>query len=86
MARIVIHARALHELKRSPAVVALLQEKVDRITAAANEPGTDTGDGFAGGVDVNPSGARGYIVTKNQHGMFAEAKDRRLTRAIDAGR
>lgn len=84
--RVKLNSAGIAKIKKSPEVVAALQAIVDKITDAANAPGIASGEGFVGGVDVNPKGARGYVVTKNQHGMHAEALDRRLTRALDAGR
>lgn len=81
-----ISAAAIEKIKKSPAMVALLQDITDAITEAANAPGMATGEAFVGGVNQTSKTARGYVVTKNQHGMHAEALDRRLTRALEAGR
>ena len=83
--RVEVHEAELGKLKRSPEMVSLLRRITDAIAAGTGPtmvPGTD----MVAGVDRNPSGARGYVFTATAHAMRGEAKDRRLTRALEAGR
>lgn len=70
------------EFMRTPPVEALIREGVEKVEAAA-------GEGFE--AEVEPRSGRrrtprGSVRTVNDTGRKAEAEDRALTRAIDAGR
>lgn len=83
-ARVVIKYQNFVQLRNSPQVVADLAARAAMVAAAA-------GDGFeARPVERNMSGAKGRarvaVVTASFPAMYHEAKDRTLTRALDAGR
>jgi tRNA A37 threonylcarbamoyltransferase TsaD len=67
------------KLLKSEAVQANLKERADRIAAAA-------GPGMEASVKAGPNRARASVFTATPEAMLAEAIERRLTRAIDAGR
>jgi len=74
--------KGYREFQRTPEVEALIREAVERISAEA-------GDGFE--AEVEPRSGRrrtprGSVRTVDQRGRKAEAENRALTRAIDAGR
>lgn len=77
--RFVPDRRAVVQLLRSPQLAALLERKANAIAAAA-------GEGMA--VDAQRGGrrARASVRTHTRRAMRGEAKDRRLTRALTAGR
>lgn len=70
------------QFMRTPEVEALIRDGVERIAA-------DAGEGFEADVE-SLSGKRGTprgsVRTVTEAGRKAEAEDRALTRAIDAGR
>lgn len=75
-----LNAQALREIRNSPEVVAELEARAQRIAAAAGD-----------GMEVKPTEtgknrARVAVVTATPSAMYREAKDRALTRALDAGR
>lgn len=83
--RVVMNTAGVRALLRSPGIAADLKARADRIAAATGptmEPGVD----MIASVEVGPSRARASVVTATPHAMNGEAKDRRLTRAVDAGR
>jgi hypothetical protein len=59
-----------------------LERRARAIAAAAG--GSEAG--FEVGTNVGPNRARASVVTTTAEAMRAEAEDRTLTRAIDAGR
>lgn len=77
--RIVLNREAVREILQSSAVHADLVERATAIARAAG-PGmeVDSGD--------TPQRARASVRTATHAAVVAEAKDRALTRAIDAGR
>lgn len=74
--------RAFDAIRRSPEVVADLERRARAIRAAA---GGDDAD-FEVETFIGRSRARVTIRTANRAGMLAEARDRALTRAMEAGR
>lgn len=83
--RIVVNDAGVRALLTSPEVVAMLHKIGDKI-AAATGPTMVPGVDMIAGVDMGPKRARGYVVTATNRAKHGEAKDRRLTRAVDAGR
>lgn len=67
------------QLRRSPAVLADLTRRARRIAAAAG-PGMETD------ADLGVNRARAAVWTASAQAIRAEATNRALTRAIDAGR
>ena len=63
-------------------VQADLKRRAEAIAAAAGGPEA----GFEVGTNVGPNRARASVVTTTIEAMRAEAEDRTLTRALDAGR
>jgi hypothetical protein len=79
MARIVLNRSAVRDLLRSQAIQADIGARARRIAAAA-------GDGFEVDEGVGRNRARASVRTVSHEGRYAEATQRALTRAIDAGR
>lgn len=77
--RIVLKRRGMRGLLRSVEVEADLLRRAERIAAAA-------GPGHEVESDVGPNRARAMVRTESIDAMRAEATDRTLTRAVDAGR
>lgn len=77
--RIVINDHGIQELLKSAAIKADLEERAKKIAEAA-------GPGNVAGVDEGRTRARGYVVTATPQAQEAEATNRSLTRAIEAGR
>lgn len=77
--RIELNRDGIRELLKSNEVRADLQARAERIAAAA-------GPGFIADSTVGPNRARASAGTSDMDSMLAEAHDRALTRAIDAGR
>lgn len=77
--RIQVNPAGAGEVLRSAAVVADVQRRADAIAAAA-------GDGIEVVVTRNRDRAVVFVRTKTSAAMKAEAVDRSLTRAINAGR
>ena len=77
--RIEMNAKAIRKLLRSPEVRADLERRARNIANAA-------GKGFAADSIVTSKRARAMVYTSSYEGMRAEAEQRALTRAIDAGR
>jgi tRNA A37 threonylcarbamoyltransferase TsaD len=67
------------KLLNSAAVQADLKRRADRIAAAA-------GPGMVASVQPGRNRARASVITATQRAREAEARDRALTRALDAGR
>lgn len=77
--KIVLNRKGVRELLRSNEVLGDLERRALAIAAAA-------GPGFEADSDVGRNRARASVLTETREAMEAEAKDRALTRAIDAGR
>lgn len=77
--RIEVHGDAVEELLRSPEVAADLKRRADAIAAAA-------GPGHEVTVQIGRNRARASVRTETWEAKYAEAVDRTLLRAIDAGR
>lgn len=79
--RLEIHNEGFAEVRKSPAIQAQLHAMGERIASAA---------GGGGDFEVIDSPgrdrARVVVVTATAEGKRAEAEDRALTRALDAGR
>ena len=82
--RIKLYNKGMVELRNSPGVVAELERRASAIAASAGE-GVATRPAE---TDFSfPSGrARVAVVTETFDAMYAEATNRTLTRALDAGR
>lgn len=76
--KVVVNRQGVSELLKVT-VAPLLKEIADDIDAAA-------GPGFEVNTEVGPNRARAEVRTATLEARLAEAKDRALTRAIDAGR
>jgi len=77
--RIEVNSAGIQSILKSDEVQELLRTKADRIAAAA-------GDGFEASSRVGKTRARASVITVTRAARLAEATDRALTRAIDAGR
>ena len=78
--RLEINSEGIQAVLKSPEVQELLRSKAERIAAAAG------GDGFEVDARVGATRARASVVTASKAARKAEAEDRALTKAIDAGR
>lgn len=74
-----LNRKAVRELLRSPAVRAELERRAQAIANAA-------GEGMETDSETGATRARAVVFTASVDAMMAEAKQRALTRAIDAGR
>jgi hypothetical protein len=81
MARLQMKLRSdnVGKLLKSKEVQADLKARADRIASLA-------GEGMEASVRVGRTRARASVITATAKARLAEATDRRLTRAIDAGR
>lgn len=77
--RVDVNDAGIQALLKSPEVRALLKAKADRIAAAA-------GGGMEASSWTGRTRARASVITATSGARRAEAKDRALTRALDAGR
>jgi hypothetical protein len=79
LTRLVVHSGGVRRLLNEPGVVADLQRRGRAIAAVAGEGNR---------VDTEPTGtrARVEVVTATTEARVREAKERSLTRAVDAGR
>lgn len=77
--RIEINSAGIQALLKSEEVQSLLEEKARRIAAAA-------GDGMEVSSRIGATRARASVITATKAARKAEAVDRALTSAIDAGR
>lgn len=77
--RIVLNRRNIRDLLRSESVRADLERRAENIARAA-------GPGHKVDSQVGRNRARAAVITTSAEAMAAEARDRNLTRAIDAGR
>lgn len=78
MARWKWNMRGFEDLRRLPAVDALLEREVSRVMESA---GGAPGD-YAGGVERGKTRSRGYVVTSSAEAMRREAKTHSLLRAL----
>ena len=78
-AKVKVDSGAVRRLLQSPEVRADLERRAHAIAAAA-------GPGMEVDSEVGPTRARASVRTATRDAVLAEAKDRALTRAIDAGR
>lgn len=74
-----MNGAGIKEILQSGAVQAELRARADRIAAAA-------GQGMEASLRVGRTRARASVITGSREAMLAEATDRSLTRALDAGR
>lgn len=74
-----LNRAGIEELLRSSGVAGDLEARAERIAAAA-------GEGFDHEVEIGPSRARAAVWTATRAARRAEASDRALTSAVDAGR
>ncbi len=79
MVRVEVNRQALRALLRSREVQADLDRRARAIASAA-------GEGMVAVSSPGRNRARSVVVTSTIEAMRAEAVERRLTRAIDAGR
>lgn len=77
--RVEVNSAGIQALLKSPEVEDLLLAKAQRIAAAA-------GDGMEASSRVGKTRARASVITATRAARKAEATDRALTSAIDAGR
>jgi hypothetical protein len=77
--RVVLNRRNIRALLKSEAVRADLERRAENIAAAA-------GPGHIVDSQIGRNRARAAVITSTAEAMRAEATDRNLTRAIDAGR
>lgn len=84
-----VHSKGADEIlngRGDARLKAELQRKVDAIASRACALSGLPSGSFVGGVEQGRSRLRGYVVTATADAMVAEARDRVLTRALDAGR
>jgi hypothetical protein len=77
--RVEVNDAGIRALLKSPEVQAMLKAKADRIAAAA-------GPGMEATSWTGRTRARASVITATAKARRAEATNRSLTRAIDAGR
>lgn len=80
-----LNQAGVREILKSPGVQADLERRAKAIAAQANSEITDP-QGFVVDVDQGPNRVRVVVVTATPEAMNAEASNRTLTRAFDAGR
>lgn len=74
-----INNAGVQALLKSPGVRADIERRVQQIAAAA-------GDGMEASVEDGPKRVRGSVITATTDARVAEATNRSLTAALDAGR
>lgn len=77
--RFVLHEAAVRELLRSPGVQQDLERRARSIAAAA-------GEGMEASSNLGPNRAHASVITTTTEARVAEATQRSLSRALDAGR
>ena len=77
--RIEVNSEGIQAVLKSDEVRELLRAKAERIAAAA-------GEGFEASSMIGKTRARASVITATRAARLAEATDRTLTMAIDAGR
>lgn len=80
--RLELHPEGFNQARSEATVQAALNEIGERIAAAA---GGEPGD-FEVHASPSPTRARAVVITATVEAMKAEATDRALSRAFDAGR
>jgi hypothetical protein len=86
MAKLVtLNRKGVRQLLRSSEVLDDLGRRAEAIEEAANAAAGEPG-AFEWDAEVGSNRARASVRTASREGMIAEAKDRALTRSIDAGR
>ena len=75
-----LNSPGIRAVLQSAEVRADIQRRADAIKAAAG------GDGFEAGAEIVGNRVMGWVVTASPEAKQAEAEDRTLTRALDAGR
>ena len=81
--RIALNRKGVSQVLRGDAAKADLRRRAEAMAADA---GKDDGGEFVASAWVYGQRAHARVTTLDYHAMAGEAKDRRLTRAIDAGR
>lgn len=84
--RIQLNKAGIISLLQSPEVQADLRARANRIADAAGGATENAGDDFEVDVTTNRDRAVAFVRTVTHEARLAEAEDRALTRAIDAGR
>lgn len=79
--RLQIHPEGFNQVRRDPRIQDDLDRRAEAIAAAAGG-----GDDFVAHSSPTSTRARSVVVTATIDGMLAEARDRALTNALDAGR
>lgn len=79
--KIKFHYEGFNELRKSPEIAGDLHRRGEAIAQAAGG-----GEDFVVIDAPSSSRARAIVATATVDGMLAEARDRSLTRALDAGR
>jgi hypothetical protein len=82
--RIELNHAGVTSLLKSPEVLADMKRRANAVAATANA--SSPGAIFTADSDLGRARARASVFTENTAAMHAEATDRALTRAIDAGR
>ena len=77
--RVKLNRRGVRDLLQSEEVADELKRRADAIAAAA-------GPGHRVEVEVGAPRSRAAVITDDTDAALAEARDRNLTRAVDAGR
>jgi hypothetical protein len=77
--RIEVNSAGIQALLKSAEVQADLESRARRIAAAG-------GDGMEVGSRIGKTRARASVITATREARLAEATDRALTKALDAGR
>lgn len=77
--RIEVNSAGIRSILQSPEVQSMLRARAERIAAAA-------GDGMEVASSIGATRARASVITATKEAREAEATDRALTSAIDAGR
>jgi len=80
--RLELNSAGVRELLKSPEVQADLARRAGAIAAQASQSGGQ----FGSNVQVGATRARAIAFTADAHAQELEARDRVLTRAVDAGR
>lgn len=80
-----LNSAGIKQLLHEPGIEADLKRRAENVQAIASEGMTDP-EGMTVVEAGDPHRARYIVITTNPEAMLGEAKDRRLTRAIDAAR
>ena len=77
--RITINRKTIRALLKGPEVRSELRSRAGRIASAA-------GPGFEARTGIGRTRARAVVITTTPEARLAQAKDRKLSRALSAGR